>query len=73
MVDLLVEQGANIEAQTDLRRTPFYVAVLNGNVETARRLKELGCRVKVADVEGVLPEFWARVHKHRELEELCAM
>jgi ankyrin repeat protein/uncharacterized glyoxalase superfamily protein PhnB len=44
LVDLLIELGADLEAEDNLGRTPLAVALLRGDLEAARRLKAAGAK-----------------------------
>ncbi|MGQ0641578.1 MAG: ankyrin repeat domain-containing protein [Gemmatimonadaceae bacterium] len=51
MLDLLIELGADLEAQDDKGRTPLAVAMLKGDQEAMRRLQAAGAEPpKVAEV-----------------------
>lgn len=45
IVDLLIELGADLEAEDDKGRTPLAVAMLRGDWEAMRRLKAAGARI----------------------------
>ena len=44
MLDLLIELGANLEAEDDKGRTPLAIAMLKGDEEAMRRLSAAGAR-----------------------------
>ncbi|MFN2602791.1 MAG: ankyrin repeat domain-containing protein [Gemmatimonadaceae bacterium] len=58
MLDLLIALGADLEATDDKGRTPLAVAMLRGDEEGMRRLKEAGAKVPKR-VEG--PRFEQRI------------
>jgi len=48
LVELLIELGAELEAQDDAGRTPLELALLTGDREATRRLREAGARAPSA-------------------------
>ncbi|XP_065334671.1 putative ankyrin repeat protein RF_0381 [Cloeon dipterum] len=52
LVDLLLSHGADIEARTLARETPLQVALLQGNLRTAKRLIQLGADCTVRNKNG---------------------
>jgi ankyrin repeat protein/catechol 2,3-dioxygenase-like lactoylglutathione lyase family enzyme len=58
ILDLLIELGADIEAEDDNGRTPLAIAMLRGDEEAMRRLKAAGAK-EPRPVEG--PDFGARM------------
>jgi len=44
MADLLIELGADVDAEDDRGRTPLAIAMLHGDVEAMRRLKAAGAK-----------------------------
>jgi ankyrin repeat protein len=58
ILDLLIELGADLEAEDDKGRTPLAVAMLTGDEEAMRRLKAAGAKVSKMP-EG--PSFEARM------------
>jgi ankyrin repeat protein/catechol 2,3-dioxygenase-like lactoylglutathione lyase family enzyme len=58
ILDLLIELGADLEAEDDKGRTPLAVAMLRGDEEAMRRLKAAGAKVP-KQPDG--PGFEARV------------
>jgi hypothetical protein len=55
MIDLLVERGANVNAQGKFQRTPLFRAAFGGHHSAVLRLLQLGCDPRVHDAEGVVP------------------
>jgi len=55
VIDLLLEAGAKLEHHDSRGRTPFFLAVEHGHVETARQLHGWGADVNCADRAGVTP------------------
>jgi ankyrin repeat protein len=49
MLDLLIELGADLEAEDDKGRTPLAVAMLRGDSEAMRRLQAAGARIPIVD------------------------
>jgi len=56
---LLVEQGASIEAYDKLHWTPAMVASMHGHVDILRMLFEKGAQVNSADRSGTTALMWA--------------
>ncbi|CAB3384235.1 Hypothetical predicted protein [Cloeon dipterum] len=52
LVDLFLSRGADIEARTSARETPLQVALLQGNLRTAKRLIQLGADCTVRNKNG---------------------
>jgi len=52
IVDLLLDRGANIEAEDDLGRRPLLSAAQHGRVEVARRLIDRGASINAVCWEG---------------------
>ena len=51
ILDLLIELGADLEAEDNRGRTPLAVAMLNGDQEAMRRLKAAGAREPKRDAD----------------------
>lgn len=58
ILDLLIELGADLEAEDDKARTPLAVAMLKGDEEAMRRLKAAGAK---EPKQPAGPDFEARV------------
>ena len=52
IVSLLLENGANIEARTDMDETPFYLAMENGSYALADLLMKQGADIKTKAIDG---------------------
>ena len=55
ILDLLIELGADLEAEDNRGRTPLAVAMLNGDQEAMRRLKAAGAREPKRNAEREFP------------------
>jgi ankyrin repeat protein len=64
---LLLEHGADANAQDLHKRTPLFVASKIGHVEVARVLLEHGADTEVRDWRGYNPLLWASETGHTEL------
>jgi ankyrin repeat protein len=54
-VQLLLERGADLEAQLDDHSTPLHIAAENGKVATVQVLLEHGFITHVRDTDGQIP------------------
>jgi len=66
-IRMLVEAGADLDAQGEYGFTPLMEAVSQGNGDAVRLLVELGA-APLANEEGLSPSGFAAVMKHAELE-----
>src|SRR5262245_43940167 len=62
VVQLLVEAGADIEAQGDHERTPLHSAAVAGDVKSARLLIQRGANLEAIDDRGQTPLLTAAHH-----------
>jgi ankyrin repeat protein/uncharacterized glyoxalase superfamily protein PhnB len=75
MADLLIELGADLEAEDDKGRTPLAIAMLHGDLEAMRRLKTAGAKEpKAADAEGLEGRIDAlRESMHRQVTPMLCV
>ena len=67
---LLLERGADVDAQTDSGSTPIHIAALNGRVEVVRVLLEHGAKSGVENGEGKTPFQIAAARRYFEIMDL---
>ncbi len=72
MVQLLLEKGANVEAEDYLRRTPLLQAAENGHEAIARLLLKKGADVEANDYIGRTPLSWAIEKGQEAIVQLLA-
>jgi hypothetical protein len=75
MVEVFVENGANVDERNDFMETPLHIAAQRGNTDLAERLVSLGADTTLEDRYGRTPVMWAAVNGHEDtqikLEELA--
>lgn len=70
-VRILLENGANIEAQTKIfQYTPLYLACIRGNIKTSEFLLENGANVNAVDMTGCPILFCERISFYKIIEIL---
>ena len=65
IVKLLINSGADIDAQDKKRWTPLMIAAMNGNFEVVKTLTKGGANKGIEDIEGKT----ARDHAIESLEQ----
>jgi hypothetical protein len=70
MVELLLANGALVEAKGEMDRTPLLCAALEGNVETVRVLLENKAIIDAVYLDGVVPLTVAAWNGHTEVVRL---
>ncbi len=70
MIDLLLDHGANIEAQDDLGQRPLLSAAGYGQIEAVRRLLDRGADIDAVSWSDVSALAYAAVEGHHEIVEL---
>jgi ankyrin repeat protein len=59
IAELLLDHGADIEAQTDVNATPFIYACYESHLSTVKLLLSRGCAVNAVDTNGTTALHWA--------------
>ena len=59
IVNYLLDNGANIEAETSLKRTPLHMAVMKNNYEMTALLLNCGANIDCSDIDGNTPIHFA--------------
>jgi ankyrin repeat protein len=67
VVRTLVEQGADMTAQDNRKKTPLHAAAGEGRVDVARFLVEHGADATALDMHGWIPLHWASLGGHVEV------
>jgi ankyrin repeat protein len=70
VVELLLNQGANISAADVMGQTPLHLAAEYGSADVAALLLEHGAGVDVRDKLGSTPLQWAAVEGHKNVASL---
>lgn len=70
VVQLLVDYGANVNAQDTRGKTPLMIAASNGDLETVKLLLTLGADSCLADKYKHTALDYAKSHGHRQVQEL---
>ncbi|KAL5084943.1 hypothetical protein Trisim1_011297 [Trichoderma cf. simile WF8] len=70
LVKLLIEKGADMEAQDDDGQTPLSRAAENGHEATVKVLIEKGADVEAMDNDGAVPLWWAAENGHEATVKL---
>lgn len=71
MLDLLLDNGATIDARNDIQRTPLMIAAVAGNVEAARLLLDRGADIEARELrQGDTPLILASFYGHLEIVKL---
>tara|TARA_Y100001968_G_scaffold181491_1_gene166189 strand:- start:125 stop:628 length:504 start_codon:yes stop_codon:yes gene_type:complete len=70
IVELLIANGAHVNAGDILRRTPLHMATLMGHKELAELLITKGADINVRNSYGETPLDWAIEHKQTETANL---
>lgn len=75
MADLLIELGADLEAEDDKGRTPLAIAMLHGDLEAMRRLKAAGAKEpKAVDPSSFADRMAAlRESMHRQVTPMLCV
>ena len=68
--NLLIDAGANVNAQSRNGETPLLLAALRGQIEIVKLLLERGAKVDTADIDGYTPLRTAEVNGHKEVADL---
>ena len=61
IIQLLLREGANINAQSASRRTPLHIAAMHGTVRTIQILLETGALQSIKDKNGFTPYDYAEL------------
>jgi uncharacterized protein len=69
MIDLLLDHGANIEAEDDLGNRPLLSAAEYGQIEAVKRLLDRGADLEATNWSGVSALANAAARNHREIVE----
>ena len=69
-VDLLLRQGANIEARAKDDWTALTIAAERGHLDTVRLLLEKGAKVNAKEGGGHTALFWAERNSYHDVAEL---
>mmetsp|Transcript_1899 Transcript_1899/g.5555 ORF Transcript_1899/g.5555 Transcript_1899/m.5555 type:complete len:87 (-) Transcript_1899:144-404(-) len=67
---MLLERGANVDAQNLGGMTPLWGAAQDGHLEVARLLLGHNADVNAADSEGRTPLWVAQIKNHDDMAEL---
>lgn len=70
LLEVLIADGALIEARSNCGATPLHVAVFANSPDTARLLLSRSAKVDVVDVNGMSPLHWAAKPGHLEALDL---
>jgi ankyrin repeat protein len=70
IVQLLLDNGANVNSNTGGRQTPLYWASKNGHVEVAQLLLEKGANINTADKGRATPLYEASKNGHIKVVKL---
>ena len=71
LVELLIDQGADIEAKSKLGESPIFFAAQEGHLPTAQLLVTRGARTDAVKIDGVMPIHQAaQDNRHQVLEFL---
>ena len=70
ITNVLVGQGADLNAEDAQKRTPLICAALNGQVEVARNLLHLGAVPDVRDSSGTTPLHAAVINDHLDVAKV---
>ena len=70
MTRLLIDKGANIEAQNNARRSPIYWTAFNGDETLALMLLKAEADPDPVDYFGRTPAFWARQSGYPEIADI---
>ena len=66
MVQLLLENKANINAQDSFNRAPLHWSVVNPTVECLKTLLKFNPNIQIKDKDGMSPAMWACHLDHLE-------
>ena len=69
-VELLVDYGADINAQDQTGSTPLKMAIEGGHIDISRLLLSHGAHVNAEDAEGYTPLMWAVLYDNRAMVRL---
>ena len=69
-VEEFLQDGADMNARTELQMTPLHTAAIVGHVEVARMLLEHGADVNARDRGQKTPLHWAALPGHLEVAQL---
>lgn len=70
IVKVLIENGADVNALTDIMWTPLHYASFNGNIESASILISNGANVNSRDAELLTPLHYAVINNHKDIASL---
>ncbi|CDW84156.1 protein kinase domain containing protein [Stylonychia lemnae] len=66
IVDILIQQGANIECKTKSNRTPLHIACIRGNLGVVQILVLAGSDTNAKDVDGNTPAHFCAEYGHHD-------
>ncbi len=67
ILEFLIENGANMNAQDQDKNTPLHLAIINGRTETAKFLIEKGADIDAQDQDKNTPLHLAIINGHTEI------
>ncbi|OBT79993.1 hypothetical protein VF21_01161 [Pseudogymnoascus sp. 05NY08] len=70
LVQLLLDNGADIKGQDSRGRTALHLAAMNGHYEIVKLLLERGANPKVVNKFGRTAEYWAVTNGHTRVAQL---
>eukprot|EP00347_Sterkiella_histriomuscorum_P015797 403355646 len=66
IVEILIQQGANIECKTKSQRTPLHIACIRGNLGVVQTLVQAGGDTNSKDVDGNTPAHFCAEYGHHD-------
>ncbi|MEM7403053.1 MAG: ankyrin repeat domain-containing protein [Myxococcota bacterium] len=70
MIDKLLQQGIDVNAQDRFGMTALHLAAKHGNLQCVKKLIKEGAGIRTYDRFGNTPYTWALVNKHKKVAAL---
>ncbi|WP_353275368.1 ankyrin repeat domain-containing protein [Wolbachia endosymbiont (group A) of Pipizella viduata] len=67
VVNALIQNGANVNAEDNFKSTPLHNAARNGHIDTVKVLIAKRADVNAKDIDGYTPLHWATRNGHTEI------